>query len=227
MLSVFEERDVRMIWNVEKTEIWFSASDVGDELGIINIRDTLRNIDRTERKKFTNEIISGVGNSYSRNFQTSLNNYGETFVSEEAVYNMSFRSNKPEAKLFTKWVTKVLKHLRVNGCVVADNDASQWLSIRQETKQVRRMETDTIKKFVEYAKGQGSTHADTYYMNFTKLVQSQLGIATGERNVQDQKVLMRLKSLETIVDMHIETLMKEKAPYKEIYKGVCDLIHSI
>lgn len=227
MLSVFEERDVRMIWNVEKTEIWFSASDVGDELGIINIRDTLRNIDRTERKKFTNEIISGVGNSYSRNFQTSLNNYGETFVSEEAVYNMSFRSNKPEAKLFTKWVTKVLKHLRVNGCVVADNDASQWLSIRQETKQVRRMETDTIKKFVEYAKGQGSTHADTYYMNFTKLVQSQLGIATGERDVQDQKVLMRLKSLETIVDMHIETLMKEKAPYKEIYKGVCDLIHSI
>lgn len=227
MLSVFEERDVRMIWNVEKTEIWFSASDVGDELGIINIRDTLRNIDRTERKKFTNEIISGVGNSYSRNFQTSLNNYGETFVSEEAVYNMSFRSNKPEAKLFTKWVTKVLKHLRVNGCVVADNDASQWLSIRQETKQVRRMETDTIKKFVEYAKGQGSTHADTYYMNFTKLVQSQLGIAPGERDVQDQKVLMRLKSLETIVDMHIETLMKEKAPYKEIYKGVCDLIHSI
>lgn len=227
MLSVFEERDVRMIWNVEKTAIWFSASDVGDELGIINIRDTLRNIDRTERKKFTNEIISGVGNSYSRNFQTSLNNYGETFVSEEAVYNMSFRSNKPEAKLFTKWVTKVLKHLRVNGCVVADNDASQWLSIRQETKQVRRMETDTIKKFVEYAKGQGSTHADTYYMNFTKLVQSQLGIASGERDVQDQKVLMRLKSLETIVDMHIETLMKEKAPYKEIYKGVCDLIHSI
>lgn len=227
MLSVFEERDVRMIWNVEKTAIWFSASDVGDELGIINIRDTLRNIDRTERKKFTNEIISGVGNSYSRNFQTSLNNYGETFVSEEAVYNMSFRSNKPEAKLFTKWVTKVLKHLRVNGCVVADNDASQWLSIRHETKQVRRMETDTIKKFVEYAKGQGSTHADTYYMNFTKLVQSQLGIATGERDVQDQKVLMRLKSLETIVDMHIEKLMKEKAPYKEIYKGVCDLIHSI
>lgn len=227
MLSVFEERDVRMIWNVEKTEIWFSASDVGDELGIINIRDTLRNIDRTERKKFTNEIISGVGNSYSRNFQTSLNNYGETFVSEEAVYNMSFRSNKPEAKLFTKWVTKVLRLLRVNGYVVADNNASQWLSIRQETKQVRRMETDTIKKFVEYAKGQGSTHADTYYMNFTKLVQSQLGIAPGERDVQDQKVLMRLKSLETIVDMHIETLMKEKAPYKEIYKGVCDLIHSI
>lgn len=227
MLSIFEERNVRMIWNSDKTEVWFSASDVGDELGIINIRDTLRNIDRTERKKITNDMLSGVGNIYTRNFQTALNNYGETFVSEEAVYNMSFRSNKPEAKLFTKWVTKVLKYIRINEYFISDKNTSEWLAIRQETKQVRRMETDTIKKFVEYAKEQGSAHADTYYMNFTKLVQSQLGIATGERNEQDQKMLMRLKSLETIVDMHIETLMREKMPYKEIYKGVCDLIHSI
>lgn len=227
MLSIFEERNVRMIWNSDKTEVWFNASDVGDELGIINIRDTLRNIDRTERKKITNDMLSGVGNIYTRNFQTALNNYGETFVSEEAVYNMSFRSNKPEAKLFTKWVTKVLKYIRINEYFISDKNTSEWLAIRQETKQVRRMETDTIKKFVEYAKEQGSSHADTYYMNFTKLVQSQLGIATGERNEQDQKMLMRLKSLETIVDMHIETLMREKMPYKEIYKGVCDLIHSI
>lgn len=102
MLSIFEERNVKMIWNADNTEVWFSASDVGEELGIVNIRDTLRNIDREEKKKFTNGMISGVGNIYTRNFQSPLNNYGETFVSEEAVYNMSFRSNKPEAKLFTK-----------------------------------------------------------------------------------------------------------------------------
>lgn len=227
MLSIFEERNVRMIWNSDNTEVWFSASDVGDELGIVNIRDTLRNIDKTEKKKITNEMILGVGNIYTRNFKTPLNNYGETFVSEEAVYNMSFRSNKPEAKLFTKWVTKVLKCIRINGYFISDKKTSEWLTTRQETKQVRRMETDTIKKFVEYAKEQGSTHADTYYMNFTKLVQSQLGIASGERDAQEQKVLLRLKSLETIVDMHIETLMKEEMPYKEIYRGVCDLIHSI
>ena len=113
MLSIFKERNVRMIWNKNYTEIWFSAIDVGEELGIVNIRDTLRNIDRTEKKKFKNEEISGVGVLYTRNFESPLNNYGETFVSEEAVYNMSFRSNKPEAKLnnFDEWKPIQLSNL--------------------------------------------------------------------------------------------------------------------
>lgn len=98
MVSIFEERNVRIICSKNRSEIWFSAIDVGEELGIANIRDTLRNIDRSEKKKFTNEMISGVGVFYTRNFNSPLNNYGETFVSEEAVYNMAFRSNKPESK---------------------------------------------------------------------------------------------------------------------------------
>lgn len=227
MLSIFEERNVRMIWNKDCAEIWFSAIDVGEELGIVNIRDTLRNIDRTEKKKFKNEEISGVGVLYTRNFEIPLNNYGETFVSEEAVYNMSFRSNKPEAKLFTKWVTKVLKQIRVNGYYVADKESNKWLKTRTETKQVRRMETDTIKRFVEYAKSQGSTHAEQYYMNFTKLVQNHLGIDAGSRDKQDQKTLLRLKSFETLVDMRLDNLMKTDMPYKDIYSNVRDLIQSI
>ena len=220
MLSIFKERNVRMIWNKNYTEIWFSAIDVGEELGIVNIRDTLRNIDRTEKKKFKNEEISGVGVLYTRNFESPLNNYGETFVSEEAVYNMSFRSNKPEAKLFTKWVTKVLKQIRINGYYVSDNEGDKWLKTRKETKQFRRMETDTIKQFVEYAKNQGSTHADQYYMNFTKLVQNHLGIDSGSRDNQDQKTLLRLKSFETIIDMRLDSLMKMDLPYKVIYGSV-------
>ncbi len=227
MLSIFKERNVRMIWNKNYTEIWFSAIDVGEELGIVNIRDTLRNIDRTEKKKFKNEEISGVGVLYTRNFESPLNNYGETFVSEEAVYNMSFRSNKPEAKLFTKWVTKVLKQIRINGYYVSDNEGDKWLKTRKETKQFRRMETDTIKQFVEYAKNQGSTHADQYYMNFTKLVQNHLGIDSGSRDNQDQKTLLRLKSFETIIDMRLDSLMKMDLPYKVIYGSVRDLIQGI
>ena len=156
-----------------------------------------------------------------------MNNYGETFVSEEAVYNMSFRSNKPEAKLFTKWVTKVLKQIRINGYYVSDNEGDKWLKTRKETKQFRRMETDTIKQFVEYAKNQGSTHADQYYMNFTKLVQNHLGIDSGSRDNQDQKTLLRLKSFETIIDMRLDSLMKMDLPYKVIYGSVRDLIQGI
>lgn len=227
MIRIFEERNVRMIWNQKRTEIWFSAEDVGEELGMTNIRMVLTNIDRSEKKKFKNEDFSGVSKVYSRNFDSLLNNYGEIFISEEAVYNISFRSNKPEAKLFTKWVTKVLRQIRINGFYVLDKKGEEWLKTREETKKVRRMETDTIKKFVEHARENGSTHADMYYQNFTKLVQNHLGIEAGTRDDLDQNTLLRLKSLETVVDMHLNTLMNTDMPYKDMYTGVKKLIQSI
>ncbi len=62
---------------------------------------------------------------------------------------------------------------------------------------------------------------------FTKLVQNHLGISTGSWDDQEQKDILRLKSLEAIVDMHLETLMGENLSYKEIYSGVKNLIQII
>lgn len=116
MLKILQEKNVRMIWSKDGSEVWFNANDVGEELGIVNIRDTLRNIDREYKKKF-NE--STVGDSDTRNFKSKLPNFGTIFITEEAVYNMSFRSNKAEAKLFTKWVSKALKQIRIHGYYIA------------------------------------------------------------------------------------------------------------
>ncbi|WP_255613048.1 MULTISPECIES: BRO family protein [unclassified Clostridioides] len=66
MLKVLQEKNIRMIWSKDGSEVWFNANDVGEELGIVNIRDTLRNIDREYKKKF-NE--STVGDSDTRNFK--------------------------------------------------------------------------------------------------------------------------------------------------------------
>lgn len=147
--------------------------------------------------------------------------------SERGIYEVCRWSNQKVSDDFHDWVYEMISQMAKNGYYIVSEKDSQWISIRHETKQVRRMETDTIKKFVEYAKDQGSTHADTYYMNFTKLVQNHLGIDSGGRDDQDQKELLRLKSLETIVDMHLETLMKEQMPYKDVYNGVKNLIQSI
>lgn len=38
---------------------------------------------------------------------------------------------------------------------------------------------------------------------------------------------MRLKSLETIVELHIGTLMKKGLPYKEIYQGVRQFVEAL
>lgn len=89
------------MWFKNGEEVWFNVNDVGEELGIVNICDILRNIDREYKKKF-NEFI--VGDFYIRNFKDKLFNFGIIFVIEEVVYNMLFRSNKLEVKLFIKWV---------------------------------------------------------------------------------------------------------------------------
>ena len=45
----------------------------------------------------------------------------------------------------------------------------EWLEKRAESKIVRKDFTGTIKKFIEYAKAQGSQNADRYYIHYTKM----------------------------------------------------------
>lgn len=74
-------------------------------------------------------------------------NFGTTFVTEEAVYNMSFRSNKAEAKLFTKWVTKALKQIRIHGYYIATEKDQEWLDIRTEGKRSEKILQMKYKSF--------------------------------------------------------------------------------
>lgn len=69
------------------------------------------------------------------------------------------------------WVYDTISQVAKNGYYIASEKDEKCIGIRQETKQVRRMET--------------------------------------------------------IVDMHLETLMKVNLPYKEVYGGVKKFIQSI
>lgn len=89
------------------------------------------------------------------------------------------------------------------------------------------METDQIKLFVEYARKQGSQNADRYYVLYTNLINKRLGIPSGGRDKANQETLLRLKSLETVVELHLATLMKEELPYKKIYQEVKRFIEAL
>ena len=225
MLKVLLEKNVRMIWSNNGNEVWFSANDVADELGVINIRQLLPNIDKEYKRKFKESDVYKV---YNRNFESPLNNRGELFISEEAVYNISFRSNKPEAKLFTKWVSTVLKQIRVNGYYIANEKDEQWIGIRTDSKRTRREFTDEIQEFVYYAQKHGSNKSNMYYMHFTKLVNEKLGIPKGtKREDLDQGVLMDIMALERIMSMKLPKLINNEMNYKEIYKEIKKLIEII
>ncbi len=225
MLKILQEKNVRMIWSKDGVEVWFSANDVAEELGISNIRDTLRNIDKEYKKIFT---CSNVGETYIRNFKEKIPNRGENFITEEAVYNMSFRSNKPEAKLFTKWVSKVLKDIRINGYYIATEKDQAWLGVRTDSKNVRKEFTDEIQEFVHYAMQQGSKKPEMYYIHFTKLLNEKLGLPKGtKREDMTQSILMDIMALERVMSMKLEKLISTDIPYKEVYKEIKKLIATI
>jgi len=82
--------------------LWFVAKDVGDALGIKNMRDALKNYKDGKEK--------GVASTDTHGGKQKL-----LVMSERAVYKFINRSDKPEAEPFQDWVAEVLHTIRVAG----------------------------------------------------------------------------------------------------------------
>ena len=83
-------------------EIWFVASEVCKLLEIKNSRDAVSRLDEDEKQ------VSVI--------PTSGQNRKVNLISESGLYALVFRSNKPSAKRFRKWVTKeVIPAVRKTG----------------------------------------------------------------------------------------------------------------
>lgn len=92
---------VEMISN----EPWFVAKDVCDVLEHSNHKVAVQMLDDDER---------GVRKVYPLNGKGGIQE--AIIINESGLYNLIFRSNKPEAKTFRKWVTsEVLPVLRKTG----------------------------------------------------------------------------------------------------------------
>lgn len=141
----FEDNAVRVI---EKDgEPWFVAADVARVLDIQNIRQNLNDLDDDE---------AGVYNTYIRSANGVEQKRQLNIINESGLYNLIFRSRKPEAKKFRKWVTaEVLPSIRKTGMYVApeveaqaadevlgrddfadlpDRTFQQWINLVRETR---------------------------------------------------------------------------------------------
>ena len=81
----------------------FKAKDIGDLLGIKNIRDTLTSLDEQCKIKVN------VGNA-------DVGNNSDTwFLTEDGLYELLFISRKPIAKQFKVWIRNIIKEIRLKG----------------------------------------------------------------------------------------------------------------
>lgn len=105
-LQMFEYKESGDIDNLTVVEIngqvWFIANEVCSLLDIKNSRDAVSRLDDDEKQ------TSAIPTS-GQNRQVNL-------ISESGLYTLAFKSTKPSAKKFQKWVTKeVIPAIRKTG----------------------------------------------------------------------------------------------------------------
>lgn len=100
----------------------------------------------------------------------------------------------------------------------------EWQSTRATGKVVRHDLTDIIQVFVEYAIGQGSQNADTYYRNVSRMINR---ILMGEesnkdphfRDKLDAGQLITLATAERLAGQAILDAMQQVLPYKSVFQA--------
>lgn len=174
----FEGHGVRMVVD-EFQNPWFSAKDICAILDISNHRHAVSTMPDDERASLLLDASSRR----------------ETAVNESGLYRLIFRSNKIEAEKVRRWVFgEVLPSIRKTGSY---DSRSTWMGARVEGKVTRRLLTDIVQQFIEYAKRQGSENADKYYMLFSKMVNDRLLEVDGKKpsNLRDHLNIVQLHQL--------------------------------
>lgn len=187
---------------IKNGEPWFLAGDVCRVLGIKNSRDAVNEIG----KKLKSAGVASVGITDMK-IQTEAGARQATIVNEQILYELIFNSRKQKAVLFRAWVTgEVLPSIRKHGFY------------RAEGKMIRRVETDAIKEFIEYAKNNGSQSSERYYAIITKATNEILNISAGQRDSLTAVQLEHLAMVERVIASALTQGIEKEMNYKDIYK---------
>ena len=113
-IQVFNYQDFTVrTYTDENGEVWLVAKDVCDVLGLSNPTEALRALDDDEKMT----LRDSEGHSGQRGGAQMLN-----IINEAGLYKLTFRSNKPGAKEFTRKVThEILPQINHTGSYSINN----------------------------------------------------------------------------------------------------------
>lgn len=115
-----------------------------------------------------------------------------------------------------EWKLKYITAFNQMEKILTEKQTNVWIETRQQGKLIRKGETDVLQKLVEYAREQGSGHADMLYMTYTKLANKMAGITTRDSATNAQ--LNELTTMERIIAKVVLEEMAKGIHYKQIYK---------
>jgi len=212
-----KEKDLVTI-NKKKEEARVSSEVVALELG----KDRLNTNELIEDNR---QYFEQIGKLKARfRTESSGQQYKIYELNEDQAYLLlTFYRNNEKVKQAKVNLIKAFSNARKMIIRFASNqNNTYWLQTRQETKETRLLETNVIKKFVEYATKQGSKNAKFYYSNITKAEYKALFfIEQKYENIRDllnHIQLSYLKVANGIVEKALKDGMNDNLSYKDIYR---------
>ena len=134
---------------------YFVGKDVASALGYKDVTHAI--LDHVDEEDRINSKTQGQN-------APKLGQRGGWLINESGLYSLILSSKLPDAKKFKRWITnEVIPSIRETGTYAADKNYQRWLEMRQKSKEVRKLETNIIKLFIDYARTQGCTFEDGYF----------------------------------------------------------------
>ena len=130
-LQVFDYEGSNVRTVILDDEVWFVAKDVCDILGLDNVTQAISTLDDDEKMT----LSQNEGHSGKRGGAQSLN-----VVSEPGLYALIFKSQKPEAKAFARWVRhELLPQVMHTGSYIRMNAESiNVIAAKQSTLRISK-----------------------------------------------------------------------------------------
>ncbi len=194
-----------------KGEFFMTRQQIGQALEYDNPKDAIKDIHRRHKERLDKFSVERKLPS------TDGKRYNTHLYSAKGVYEICRWSRQPKADEFYDHVYDILEGLRLGYLKLSvEHSTSLWIEQRTKGKLVRNAETDIIKQLIQYAQGQGSTHADMLYITYSKLANKMAGIS--DRDLATFQQLSELSFIENIILNQIHIGMGKGLHYKEIYK---------
>lgn len=172
-------------------------------------RNVTRDIDKLIAQNCAVKSMFHTSNYKADNGQT----YRKYFMNRDGFSLLVMGFTGKEA---LEWKLKYIKAFNEMEKFILEKQSKEWIVTRYQGKLTRKNETDTIKTLVEYAKGQGSEHADKLYITYSKLANKTAGVANRDEATIPQ--LNNLSLIENIILHVIDNGIMADKHYKEIYQ---------
>lgn len=136
---------------------------------------------------------------------------------QQATLLMTYLKNTEVVRAFKKELVRQFYAMR---SLLLERASPIWQDARSLGKEIRRQETEAIKRLVDYAAAQGSRNAGMYYVNLSRLADATVGIV--ERDKAQVVQLTALLLVEQTIAREIMAGIEAGEPYWAIYQAIKD-----